>query len=1040
MAKKCPKCQSDNPDSATFCADCGTQLPSLEDIEVTETMETPKEEITTGSTFAGRYQIIEELGKGGMGRVYRALDKELNEEVAIKLIKPEIAKDKKTIERFKNELKFARKISHRNVGRMYELMEDKGSHFITMEYVPGQDLRGLIRQTGQLTTGKAIAIAKEICDGLGEAHHHGVIHRDLKPSNIIIDKNGNARILDFGIARSIEGRAITGAGVMIGTPEYMSPEQVEGKEADQRSDIYSLGIILYEMVTGKVPFEGDTPFSVGVKQKIEAPQNPKEINSQIPDSLNRVILRCLEKDKKYRYQSPEEVRSELSQIEKGIPTIAKIVSERKPLTSREITVKITPRKLLFPALLIVAAIVLVAALFFFLPQRESVRHSVAVISFENQTGSEAFDYLRTAIPNLLITGLEQSKELHVISWEKMHDLLLAMGETDTQIIDKNLGFRLCQNEGIEAIVTGSFIKTGDLFTTDVKVLDVGSKDLLKSASAKGTGIQSIMASQIDELARDISRGLGLSERKAVSNRVKIAEVTTSSMEAYGYYIKGKEAATKNYWDDAREYMERAVLLDPEFAMAHYYLARAYGVLGNTKASRETWEKALRYSKRVPFRERLEIERLYAFNIDGDNDKNIQILQQILEEFPEDTQVHYSLGYAYIYNGMEEEGIREYETYIRVHTNPTPWVYNNLGFIYARRKEMDKSLECIQKFVDLSPDDANAIDSLADIYFKKGDLDESIAQFEKALQINPDFYNAYFRIAYVYALRENYEKACDYLEKYSLVAPSPATKADSLGWRSFFHYWLGQMEDSLALSQKIPGMVEEVENKWIEVYAYFFKGLISMSRGESEQSRKIMRESMEHMAKFFPNRREMDSAQNEFLQGILDIRDGKIDNANSRLIKIKAFLEEDLPDWVEYLYWILSAHVALAEGRYEEALSYADHGLSMRWPFYNMATNWLLFLNMNSAKDLPALIYMAMGNMDKAITAYEEITEFNPNSEDRCMIHPTWHYELAKLYERNGEKDKAITRYQKFLSLWKDADPDIAEVEDARKRLTGLRGK
>ena len=244
MSINCPKCKSANPKSASFCADCGTQLHSSKDIEFTETVEAPKEELTTGSTFAGRYQIIEELGKGGMGRVLRALDKKLNEEVALKLIKPEIAKDKKTIERFKNELKMARKISHRNVGRMYELMEERGTHFITMEYVPGQDLKGLIRQTGQLTIGKALSIAKEICEGLEEAHRVGVVHRDLKPSNIIIDREGNASILDFGIARSIKEMGMTGAEVMIGTPEYMSPEQVEGKETDQRSDIYSLGVIL----------------------------------------------------------------------------------------------------------------------------------------------------------------------------------------------------------------------------------------------------------------------------------------------------------------------------------------------------------------------------------------------------------------------------------------------------------------------------------------------------------------------------------------------------------------------------------------------------------------------------------------------------------------------------------------------------------------------------------------------------------------------------------------------------------------------------
>jgi serine/threonine-protein kinase len=245
MSKKCPKCKSDNPGTATFCADCGTQLPSLEDIEVTETMEAPKEELTRGTTFAGRYEIIEELGKGGMGRVYRVEDTKLEQEVALKLIKPEIAKDKKTIERFRNELKFARNIRHKNVCGMYDLGETEGAHFITMEYVRGEDLRSAIRRFGQLPIGKSISIATQICEGLAEAHRLGVVHRDLKSNNIMIDKEGNVRIMDFGIARSLEAKGITGAGVMIGTPEYMSPEQVEGKEVDQRSDIYSLAVILH---------------------------------------------------------------------------------------------------------------------------------------------------------------------------------------------------------------------------------------------------------------------------------------------------------------------------------------------------------------------------------------------------------------------------------------------------------------------------------------------------------------------------------------------------------------------------------------------------------------------------------------------------------------------------------------------------------------------------------------------------------------------------------------------------------------------------
>jgi serine/threonine-protein kinase len=305
VAVTCPKCRLSNADTSRFCADCGTSLVSSKDIrpEFTKTIQTPVKDLTTGSTFAGRYQIIEELGKGGMGTVYKVFDNEIKEKIALKLLKPEVAADEDTIERFRNEMKLARKIGHKYVCRMYDLGKAEGNYFITMEYVPGEDLKSFIRRSGQLTVGKAVYVARQVLEGLAEAHRLGVVHRDLKPQNIMIDREGNARIMDFGIARSLKAKGITGAGVMIGTPEYMSPEQAEVKDVDQRSDIYSFGVILYEMLVGRVPFEGETLLGIAMKHKSQPPQNPKELNPQIPDDLNRMVLKCLEKSKEKRYQS-----------------------------------------------------------------------------------------------------------------------------------------------------------------------------------------------------------------------------------------------------------------------------------------------------------------------------------------------------------------------------------------------------------------------------------------------------------------------------------------------------------------------------------------------------------------------------------------------------------------------------------------------------------------------------------------------------------------------------------------------------------------
>ena len=364
---KCSSCQTENLADSRFCSNCATPLKE----KGTKTIKSPTFEILRGDLFAGRYEIIEALGQGGMGKVFKAFDRKIKEVVAVKLIRPEISVNDKAIERFRNELKIARKITHRNICRMHDLGEEGFFNYITMEYVAGEDLKRFIRRAGTLSSGKAIYIAKQVGEGLSEAHQLGVIHRDLKPQNIMIDQDGNAKIMDFGIARFIDTDRMTGSGVMIGTPEYMSPEQAELKDVDKRADIYSLGVVLYEMVTGRVPFDGGTPLSIAMKHKTEKARNVRDLNSQVSAGLAGLISKCMEKDPRNRFQTAAELLEALNKVEQELSTAERVVPKKEPISTKEITVTFQVKKLAFPAVGLVLLIAAGLAVMKFLPKKKS---------------------------------------------------------------------------------------------------------------------------------------------------------------------------------------------------------------------------------------------------------------------------------------------------------------------------------------------------------------------------------------------------------------------------------------------------------------------------------------------------------------------------------------------------------------------------------------------------------------------------------------------------------------------------------------------
>jgi serine/threonine protein kinase len=487
------------------------------------TMEIPAEGLARGSVFAGRYEILEELGTGGMGSVYRVFDRKLEEEAALKLIRPDIAASGKTIERFKNEIKVARKITHPNVCRMHDLHEEGKTLYITMEYVRGEDLKSVIHRMGTLTMGKAMSIAKQIADGLAEAHKLGIIHRDLKPANIMIDKEGNAKIMDFGIARWLEDKGSEDAGIIIGTPEYMSPEQAEGKEADQRSDIYSLGIIIYEMVTGKAPFEGATAFGILRKHRTEAPPDPKGLNPQVTPGLARMILKCLEKDGEKRYQNAGEVLAELDDL---ATSMTKKAAEKK------------------------------------------WKNSIAVLSFADLSPERDQEYFCDGLAEELINSLSHIHELKVAA--RTSAFAFKGKDLDIREIGKALS--------VQAILEGSVRKAGERLRITAQLVNVADGYHLWSEKYD-RGMEDIFAIQ-DEISLDIADKLKVKLVKG--EKTKVLKRHTRDKDAYNLFLKGRYFWNRRNEGDLKkaiEFYDEAIKTDPNYSLPYLGIADHFIMMG-----------------------------------------------------------------------------------------------------------------------------------------------------------------------------------------------------------------------------------------------------------------------------------------------------------------------------------------------------------------------------------------------------------------------------------------------------------------------------
>ena len=711
---ECPQCGSRYPVGTLSCSKCRTpfDVPTVI-AEVTHggTVRmapfgdsSSSTNFAAGSILADCYEIVQLLGEGGMGTVYKALDRELDRMVALKVIRPDLARNPESLDRFKKELILSRKVSHRNVIRIFDLGLAGGTKFISMDFIDGKDLMSKLRADGKLVPGEAARIMAGVCRGLAAAHAEGVVHRDLKPQNIMLDPRGHAVVMDFGIASSLEDHSLTRTGVVMGTPTYMSPEQALGTKADARSDLFTFGVIFYELLTGDVPFKAETIMGQLLQRVQERAQPPIVANPAIPQALSDIVVKCLQQDVSERYQSANEIVRDLDAwLDPATAATVRITLPVSRTKSKQPSKSVAfPRKWI-AAGAVVATLIAGVAVYrtkFMGPPPNLKPVTMLIADFANGTGDPVFD---GTIEPMLSIAMEGASFITSYNRGEAHRVSAQLNRGDTKM-DEARAQLVASRQGINVVLGGSIDRKDNNYLVRIRAIDglTGKEIIAREAS---TSKKEDVLAAVGKLAAPIRQALG--DASPESAKLAAAETfSASSVDAAHQYAMAQDFQFAAKWDDAIRCYNKATDLDPTLGRAYAGLAVVNANLGQRDLAAQYFQKAMAHIDRMTDREKFRTRASYYLAV-RNTQSAIDELSKLVQQYPSDSAA-----------------------------------LNNLSVAYSYRRDMTKAVEVARRAAAIYPKNALPLMNVAAFSLYAGDWAEAAKEAGAVLALNPKYAKAY----------------------------------------------------------------------------------------------------------------------------------------------------------------------------------------------------------------------------------------------------------------------------------------------------------